>query len=125
MEFSSDVFLIKETKSYFFILIYFILLKLKYDSMIKMDYLAKIRVKNEYVNSNEKLQILMPKFVLNRINNFRISGDFIADDAGVVTILFCDIVDFDDVIKECQDSIIEILDELFRAFDFLCKQHGI
>jgi phospholipid-translocating ATPase len=42
-----------------------------------------------------------------------------------VTILFCDIVDFDEVIKECQDSIIEILDELFRAFDFLCKQHGI
>lgn len=42
-----------------------------------------------------------------------------------MTILFCDICDFDDVIKECQDSIIEILDEVFRAFDFYCKQFGI
>ena len=48
-----------------------------------------------------------------------------ADDAGDVTLLFCDICDFDKVITDCQDLIVEILDEIFRAFDFLCKQHGI
>lgn len=51
--------------------------------------------------------------------------DFVADDAGDVTILFCDIVDFDDVIRECQNQIVEILDELFRAYDLLCKKHGV
>jgi class 3 adenylate cyclase len=49
----------------------------------------------------------------------------VADDAGVITILFCDICDFDEVIKECQDSIVEVLDEIFRAFDSFCQVHGI
>lgn len=43
----------------------------------------------------------------------------------MVTILFCDICDFDEVIEECQDSIVEVLDEIFRAFDFLCNKYGI
>ena len=51
--------------------------------------------------------------------------DFVADDAGKITILFCDIVDFDEVMSECQNAIIEILDEVFRAFDFLSKQLGL
>lgn len=41
--------------------------------MIKVDYLAKIRIKDEYTKSNEKLQILMPKFVLQRIDTYKIS----------------------------------------------------
>lgn len=49
------MFILKVSKSYLFMFAYFIMLKMKFDSMIKMDYLAKIRVKNEYVNSNEKL----------------------------------------------------------------------
>ena len=38
-----------------------------------MDYLTKMRILNEYVISNEKLEILMPKFVLNRIDSFTMS----------------------------------------------------
>lgn len=53
--------------------VYYIILKHKLDSMIKGDYLAKIRIKNEYVVSTEKLEILMPKFVLNRIDSFTMS----------------------------------------------------
>ena len=56
--------------------IYYLILKHKYDSMIKGDYLAKIRIKNEYVISTEKLEILMPKFVLNRIDSFTMSRKF-------------------------------------------------
>ena len=41
--------------------------------MLKVDYLNRIRIKNEYVVSNEKVQILMPKFVLNRIQSFRVT----------------------------------------------------
>jgi hypothetical protein len=44
--------------------------------MIKADYLAKMRIKNEYVMSTEKLEILMPKFVLNRIDSFTMSCKF-------------------------------------------------
>jgi hypothetical protein len=49
----------------------------------------------------------------------------VADDAGEVALLFCDINYFDDVIKECQEQIIGILDDTFRAFDSICSNIGI
>jgi hypothetical protein len=49
----------------------------------------------------------------------------VADDAGEVALLFCDINYFDDVIRECQDEIVGILDDTFRAFDAICTKVGI
>lgn len=60
-------------KSYFVVYIYFLLVKLKFDTIIKMEYLAKNRVKGEYAISNEKLKMLMPKFVLDRISDYKMS----------------------------------------------------
>jgi hypothetical protein len=65
--------MLKLGKTYFVVLVYFMLLKLKFDTIIKMEYLAKTRVKSEYITSNEKLKMLMPKFVLDRIGDFRMS----------------------------------------------------
>ena len=48
-----------------------------------------------------------------------------ADDAGEVAILFCDICKFDNVMRQASLSIIQIIDEIFRFFDIICKQHGI
>lgn len=39
--------------------------------------------------------------------------------------MFCDICDFDGVIKELQDNVIQLLDDVFRTFDSLCKEFGI
>ena len=47
------------------------------------------------------------------------------DDAGEISVLFCDICDFDEIIKECKESVVEIMDEIFRIFDDICKKHGI
>jgi class 3 adenylate cyclase len=49
----------------------------------------------------------------------------VADDAGAVSILFCDICEFDGVIKELQDNVIQLLDDVFREFDHLCKKFGV
>ena len=54
--------------------------------------------------------MLFPKFVIDRINSFEASSNFVADDAGEVTILFCDICQFDSVVKECQNDVVKILD---------------
>jgi hypothetical protein len=43
--------------------------------MMKIDFLAKLRIKNEVVSSDEKLRMLMPKFVLDRLNNFEMSSN--------------------------------------------------
>ena len=50
---------------------------------------------------------------------------FAADDAGELTILFCDICDFDTMINQCGERIVSILDELFRKFDRICKKHFV
>lgn len=48
-----------------------------------------------------------------------------AGDAGSISILFCDICDFNDVLNDCSDEIVLILDEIFRTFDLFCKHRGI
>jgi hypothetical protein len=29
------------------------------------------------------------------------------------------------VIRECKDNVIQLLDDVFRAFDAICKRNGI
>ena len=50
------------------------MLKIKSDRLIKKDFLAKSKLKLEMKKSREKLSMLMPEFVLERINNFEASG---------------------------------------------------
>jgi hypothetical protein len=42
-----------------------------------------------------------------------------------VTILFCDIYDFDKIMKIENKRIVEMLDNLFRIYDNLCITHGV
>jgi hypothetical protein len=46
----------------------------KYDRLLKMDYLAKNELKKEIDSSAEKLSILMPDFVIEKLTNFEISS---------------------------------------------------
>ena len=41
--------------------------------MVKQDFLAKLRIKHEVSSSNEKLNMLMPDFVLKKMNNYEMS----------------------------------------------------
>ena len=46
----------------------------QYDRMIKLDFVTQERLKTEIGLSNEKLVLLMPKFVLDRINYLEMSS---------------------------------------------------
>jgi class 3 adenylate cyclase len=93
--------------------------------ILKYEFLAKSKLQTDLSESNEMLSMLMPWFVIERLNNFEISKNFVADDAGHIAILFCDIYYFDEVIKECQDKVVDLIDEIFRHFDQTCRQHGV
>lgn len=67
----------------------------------------------------------MPWFVTERISNFEISKNFVADDAGQLCIVFCEICNFDDIIEECKHSVVDLLDEVYRFFDSVFKLHGV
>ena len=69
------------------------------------------------------LNILLPEFVRERIRN---GQRFISEDQGVVTIIFIDILDFDDVVKMYQPGeLIEFLDKMYNAFDQMCNIHSL
>ena len=42
-----------------------------------------------------------------------------------VSIMFCDIADFDHIIKTQEQEVIFILDKIFRQFDELCLTYGV
>jgi len=50
---------------------------------------------------------------------------YLAEDQGKVAILFCEICEFDDVIREKGTQIVDILDNLWREFDKYCLEHGV
>jgi magnesium-transporting ATPase (P-type) len=54
--------------------IYQVMIKNRYDKICKLDFVMQERVKVEVSQSNEKLALLMPKFVLDRINYYEMSS---------------------------------------------------
>lgn len=49
----------------------------------------------------------------------------IQENQGEVSILFCDICGFDDLIAVEKENIVNLLDNLFRGFDALCVSNGM
>jgi len=39
--------------------------------------------------------------------------------------LFCDIVDFDNIMNSEKERVVEMLDNLFRSYDNLCNYYGV
>ena len=97
----------------------------KNEKLIKDEFKSGSSMQNQSSITKELLGLLLPKFVLDRMQNFEISEFKIGDDIGNVTVLFCDIAEFDAVIREKEKDIVRILDNLFRKFDEFCTLRGI
>ena len=73
--------------------------------------------------SQSILSIMLPQFVRNRV---KLGERYIAMDQGEVTILFCDICDFDRICKEyTPNELTSFLDQIFSGFDSLCENIGV
>lgn len=69
------------------------------------------------------LSLLLPPFVKKRVNE---GARFIAEPQEEVTILFCDIYNFEKVCQENKPRLVcEFLDKLFQIFDCLCENIGV
>lgn len=78
--------------------------------------------KKENKAINQLLSILVPEAVKDCL----IDGTHIlSEDQGNVTILFCDICNFDEIIKNENIAIINLLDELYRKFDTFCLESHV
>ncbi|CAD8119912.1 unnamed protein product [Paramecium sonneborni] len=90
---------------------------------LRQEFIQNLQL-NQKINSiSDTLSILMPKFIRNMINQ---KGEFdIQENQGEVAILFCDICQFDTIIKVQQQNVVHLLDILFRQYDSLCNQYNL
>ncbi|CAD8065619.1 unnamed protein product [Paramecium sonneborni] len=88
----------------------------------RSSYVYQNRLSKEQKKINSILGLLMPRFIQERMNKGQIQ---ISQDQGNVSVLFCDIYQFDKVIKDQQEKIIEFLDTIYRAFDQLCQNYDL
>jgi hypothetical protein len=52
-----------------------LMIKGRHDRLIKLEFVSQDRLKNDMNTSKEKLVLLMPKFVLERINYLEMSSN--------------------------------------------------
>jgi phospholipid-translocating ATPase len=80
-------------------------------------------IASEIQNSQNILSFLLPSFVKKRVKD---GVRYIAEDQGVVSVLFCDICDFDKICAMYSpQELTDFLDELFQNFDMLCEELGV
>lgn len=108
-----------------FVLIALLVARYKNESLIKNEFKAGSYLQNKSKMTRELLGVLLPQFVLDKIENYEVTEYKIGEDIGEITVLFCDIADFDGVIKDKEDDIVRILDSVFRKFDELCMSYGL
>jgi class 3 adenylate cyclase len=87
------------------------------------EHLSIRKAETQFNKSNQILSYLLPEFVKKRVND---GIRYIAEEKGVVSVVFCDICDFDKIIEQCEEKeIISILDDLFSRFDSICDTIGV
>jgi class 3 adenylate cyclase len=106
-----------------FFLLFFSASAYKEEKDSKHQFLKQTKLKKEFKKSKNILNILLPDFVRERI---RTGQRFISEDQGVVTIIFIDFMDFDDIVSMNQPGeLIDFLDKMYNAYDQMCNIHSL
>ena len=53
------------------------------------------------------------------------NDNYLASDAGEVSVMFLYIVNFDKILDYFKDDIITVLDTIYKDFDILCEKFGV
>ena len=81
--------------------------------------LLKFRLLRKKNQNNDLLTFLMPQFILKKLS-FNIEKTYLAEDAGMVSVLFLYICDFNGILNAYQEEVINLLDQIYKDFDILC-----
>lgn len=83
-----------------------------------------IKIKELGIEKTQRiLSFILPSFVKKRVKN---GVRYIAEDQGTVTVLFCDIVDFESIISDyTPQELTGFLDSVFQKFDSICSSNGV
>ena len=85
-------------------------------------FVGRRQLEGEYRRGQEMLSNLLPKFVKDRVK----SGERnIADDQGVLTVLFCDIYEFEELCEDPSLNLVQFLNNYFQELDSLVERFGL
>eukprot|EP00002_Diphylleia_rotans_P032743 TRINITY_DN6906_c0_g1_i2.p1 TRINITY_DN6906_c0_g1~~TRINITY_DN6906_c0_g1_i2.p1 ORF type:complete len:931 (-),score=144.44 TRINITY_DN6906_c0_g1_i2:152-2944(-) len=90
---------------------------------MRKNFLLQRAVKLEKQHTRNILETMLPPFVVNQIQ-----GDIqvISHLEPSVTVLFCEIMDFGEIVAESnQTEFVSMLDSIFSHFDSLCIKHDV
>lgn len=92
------------------------------DKNKRLEFLLVQKVQVEIQKTKSVLNYLLPSFVRKRVKE---GVRFISENQGIVTIIFCDIENFETILKDYTPQELTILlDDLFGRIDHICMFSG-
>lgn len=89
----------------------------------RMEYVLLKRLEYQFQKGQDILGNLLPRFVKDRVKQ---GVRYIVEDQGIVTVMFCDIYNFDKICAtHTPHELIDLLDKFFAILDNLCEKHGV
>ncbi|CAG9320535.1 unnamed protein product [Blepharisma stoltei] len=86
-------------------------------------YVLMKKVEIEVEKSQQVLDVVLPAFVRKRVKD---GIRYIAEDQGVVTVLFCEICQFEEIISAFpQSEVSYFIDDIYKKFDMVCESTGV
>ena len=89
----------------------------------RIEYVLLKKLEYQFQKGQDILGNLLPRFVKDRVKQ---GVRYIAEDQGMVTVMFCDIYNFDRICAtHTPHELIDLLDKFFAILDNLCEKHGV
>ena len=89
----------------------------------RQEFLLVSQVSVKTSKANDVLRLLLPSFVINKVKT---GIYYISIDQGVVSVLFCNICNFEELTSDLTPpELTGFLDELYGKFDQLCEILGV
>ena len=92
------------------------------DKSKRKEFVLVQKVQIEIQKTKSVLSYLLPAFVMQRVQD---GVRYISDNQGVVSVIFCDIYNFESILKYYNpQELTAFLDEVFDRFDQICMLSG-
>ncbi|OMJ85620.1 hypothetical protein SteCoe_13034 [Stentor coeruleus] len=90
---------------------------------MRVDFSLIQQVEIEVEKASNILSYLLPEFVKKRVKE---GVRYIAEDKGTVSVIFCDMYDFDKIINlYTPQELTNFLDDIFGRIDLICENFGV
>jgi len=93
------------------------------ERLCRAEYALRKELESEHQRGQDVLSNLLPSFVKEKVKQ---GIRYLAEEQGIVTVMFCDIYNFDNICATHDPKeLTELLDGFFFLLDKLCDRHGV